>query len=183
MPGWTRRPRQRPWYRMCRRSFWASSDGTRSGQSELCARMPQSSPPGFRPGSERRMAGLSGGEPAAVLPCERLFQAKAHELPSPEGAMEAVFPSGALEEGIHDFRPLGPWPLPGTVSPKNGRVPGAWGCARCGRTAGDTSWAKAALRLSCLGGYPGCTYVGAGRHPLAVQQMLACSQAAACSPV
>ena len=43
----------------------------------------------------------------AVLSCERLFQAKAQELPSPEGAMEAVFLSGAPEDGIHDLRPLG----------------------------------------------------------------------------
>jgi hypothetical protein len=88
---------------------------------------------------------------AVVLPCERLFQAKAQDLPSREGAMEAVFLSEAPEEGIHDLRPLGPWPLPGTVPPKNGRVPGPWGCSRCGRTAGDTSRAKELARKPCGG--------------------------------
>jgi hypothetical protein len=52
--------------------------------------------------------------------------------------MEAAFFSGAPEG---HSRP-GPWPLPGTVSPKNGRVPGIWGCSRCGRSAEDTSRAK-----------------------------------------
>jgi hypothetical protein len=96
-------------------------------------------------------AAAAADEAAAVLSCERLFQAKVQELPAREGAMEAVFLSGAPEEGIHDLRPLGPWPLPGTVPPKNGRVPGVWGCSRCGRTAGDTSRAKDLARKPCGG--------------------------------
>ena len=65
--------------------------------------------------------------------------------------MEAVFRSGAPEEGIHDLRPLGPWPLPGTVPPKDGRVPGLWGCTRCSRSAGNTSRAKELVRQPCSG--------------------------------
>ncbi len=86
-----------------------------------------------------------------MLSCERLFQAKAQKLPPRDGAMEAVFLSGASEEGIHDLRPLGPWPLPGTVPLENGQVPGVCGCSRCGRTAGDVSKAKELARKPCGG--------------------------------
>ena len=65
--------------------------------------------------------------------------------------MQAVFRSGVPEEGIHDLRPLGPWPVPGTVPPKDGRVPGLWGCTRCSRSAGNTSRAKELARQPCSG--------------------------------
>ncbi len=77
--------------------------------------------------------------------------------------MDAVFLSGAPQESIHDLRPLGPCPLPCTVPPKNGRR----------EPCGEAAWVAS----------PGCAGIGAGRHPLAVQQMPACSQTAACSPV
>ena len=65
--------------------------------------------------------------------------------------MEAVFADGAPAEGIHDVRPAEPWPLPGTVPARNGRVPGSWACTRCSRTAGDTSRAKELVRQPCSG--------------------------------
>ncbi len=65
--------------------------------------------------------------------------------------MEAVFLSGAPEEGIHDLRPLGPWPLSGSEPPKKGRAPGVWGCPRCGRTAGHTSCTMDLARQPCGG--------------------------------
>ena len=65
--------------------------------------------------------------------------------------METVFADAAPEEGIHDLRPAGPWPMPGTVPPINGRIPGTWTCTRCSRTAGDTSRAKELARKPCSG--------------------------------
>ena len=65
--------------------------------------------------------------------------------------MAAVFADAAPAEGIHDLRPVGPWPMPGTVPPVNGRVPGSWACTRCTRTAGDTSRAKELARKPCSG--------------------------------
>ena len=65
--------------------------------------------------------------------------------------MDAVFRSPAPAEGVHDLRPVGPWPLPGTVAAKNGRVPGAWACLRCGRCEGDSSRAKELARSPCGG--------------------------------
>ena len=96
-------------------------------------------------------AAAAAGAAGAALPCERLLQAKVHEMPSREGAMEAVFLSEAPADGIHDLRPLGPWPLPGTVPSKDGRVPGLWGCTRCSRLAGNTSRAKVLARQPCSG--------------------------------
>jgi hypothetical protein len=85
------------------------------------------------------------------MPCERLLQAKVQEMPSREAAMQAVFSSEVPAIGIHDLRPLGPWPLPGTVPSKDGRVPGVWGCTRCSRSAGNTSRAKVLARQPCSG--------------------------------
>ena len=65
--------------------------------------------------------------------------------------MQAVFSSEVPAIGIHDLRPLGPWPLPGTVPSKDGRVPGVWGCTRCSRSAGNTSRAKVLARQPCSG--------------------------------
>ena len=65
--------------------------------------------------------------------------------------MQAVFCSGAPAVGIHDLRPLGPWPLPGTVPSKDGRVPGVWSCTLCCRSAGNTSRAKVLARQPCSG--------------------------------
>ena len=65
--------------------------------------------------------------------------------------MKAVVLSEAPADGIHDLRPLGPWPLPGTVPSKDGRVPGLWGCTRCSRSAGNTSRAKVLARQPCSG--------------------------------
>ena len=65
--------------------------------------------------------------------------------------MDAVFRSPAPAEGVRDLRPVGPWPLPCTVAAKNGRVPGAWACLRCGRCAGDSSRAKELARSPCGG--------------------------------
>ena len=65
--------------------------------------------------------------------------------------MAVVFADAAPAEGIHDLRPAGPWPMPGTVPPVNGRVPGSWACTRCSRTAGDTSRAKELSRKPCSG--------------------------------
>jgi hypothetical protein len=84
-----------------------------------------------------------------ALTMEQLLQAKVRELPSQEAAMEVVFADAAPAVGIHDLRPAGPWPLPGTVPPLNGRVPGSWVCSRCSRTAGNTSRAIELARKPC----------------------------------
>ena len=112
-------------------------------------RRPAATAASTQPAAAAAAAAAAGA--AAALPCERLLQAKVQEMPTREGAMEAVFRSGAPEEGIHDLRPLGPWPLPGTVPPKDGRVPGLWGCTRCSRSAGNTSRAKELVRQPCSG--------------------------------
>ena len=62
--------------------------------------------------------------------------------------MAVVFADAAPAEGIHDLRPAGPWPMPGTVPPVNGRVPSSWVCTRCSRTA---SRAKELARKPCSG--------------------------------
>ncbi len=85
------------------------------------------------------------------MPVEKLFQAKACELSATEAAMDAVFADGAPAVGIHDLRPVGPWPQPGTVLARNGQVPGSRVCTRCNRTAGDTSKAKELARKPCSG--------------------------------
>jgi len=90
-----------------------------------------------------------GAAPPAAFTAEQFLQAKAHELPSQEAAMAAVFADAPPAEGIHDLRPAGPWPLPGTVPPLNGRVPGSWVCLRCSRTAGDTSRVNDLARKPC----------------------------------
>ena len=106
--------------------------------------------------ADERRAGGSGGVAAGVgesvlPPCGRLGQAKECELPSRQDAMEIVFRSQAPAEGLHDLRPVGPWPLPGTVPSRNGRVPWTWACLRCGRSAGDSSRAKELARKPCGG--------------------------------
>ena len=112
-------------------------------------RRPAATAASTQPAAAAAAAAAAGA--AAALPCERLLQAKVQEMPTREGAMEAIFRSGAPEEGIHDLRPLGPWPLPGSVPPKDGRVPGLWGCTRCSRSAGNTSRAKELVRQPCSG--------------------------------
>jgi hypothetical protein len=94
---------------------------------------------------------LAAGAAGAALSSGRLLQAKVQELPSRDVAMQAVFCSGAPAVGIHDLRPLGPWPLAGTVPPKDGRVPGVWSCTLCSRSAGNTSRAKVLARQPCSG--------------------------------
>jgi ribonuclease HI len=111
--------------------------------------------PSTEAAGERRAEGsrgdAAGASATALPPCERLGQAKVQELPSREAAMEVVFRSPAPAEGLHDLRPVGPWPLPGTVPARNGRVPGTWACSRCGRSAGDSSRAKQLARSPCGG--------------------------------
>ena len=65
--------------------------------------------------------------------------------------MQVVFSRPAPAEGLHDLRPVGPWPLPGTVPARNGRLPWLWACSRCGRSAGDSSRAKELARKPCGG--------------------------------
>ena len=65
--------------------------------------------------------------------------------------MQVVFSSPAPAEGLHDLRPVGPWPLPGTVPARNGRLPWMWACSRCGRSAGNSSRAKELARSPCGG--------------------------------
>ena len=117
-------------------------------------------PKGFkrtRPAAVQQEAAAAGGAaataaaPLAALTAEQLLQAKARDMPSKEAAMAVVFADAAPAKGIHDLRPAGPWPMPGTVPPVNGRVPGSWACTRCSRTAGDTSRAKELSRKPCSG--------------------------------
>ncbi len=65
-------------------------------------------------------AGPSG---AAAPACGLLLQAKAQDLPCKESAKQAVLQSAESAAGIHDLRPVGPWPPAGTVQAKHGRVP------------------------------------------------------------
>ena len=92
-----------------------------------------------------------GASAVELPPCERFGQAKVHELPNREVAMQVVFSSPAPAEGLHDLRPVGPWPLPGTVPARNGRLPWLWACSSCGRSAGDSSRAKELARKPCGG--------------------------------
>ena len=91
------------------------------------------------------------GHQAEARSCEQLLQAKAHELPSQDAARQAVVGSVGPAIGIHDLRPTGLWPAAGTVAAKNGRIPGAWGCARCNKAASDTSRARELARKPCGG--------------------------------
>ena len=63
--------------------------------------------------------------------------------------MRTAVYSAATKEGVHDLRPVGLWPAAGTAPPKNSRVPGAWGCSRCGRVASDTSKAIDFAKIPC----------------------------------
>ena len=91
------------------------------------------------------------GHQAEARSCEQLLQAKAHELPSQDAARQAVVGSVGPAIGIHDLRPTGLWPAAGTVAAKNGRIHGAWGCARCNKAASDTSRARELARKPCGG--------------------------------
>ena len=80
---------------------------------------------------------------------EDFLQMKPQEVPEPDAARAAVLADEATEDGIHDLKPFGPWPAAGSMPPVNGRVPGVWGCSRCGKTAADTSRVCQAVRLPC----------------------------------
>ena len=114
----------------------------------LKRKQPGAEPKGGRPAEGGR--GGADGEGEAALPsCERLGQAKVQELPCRRTAMDAVFRSQAPAVGMHDLMPAGPWPMPGTVPARSGRFPWFGVCARRGRSAGDSSRAKALARQPC----------------------------------
>jgi hypothetical protein len=125
--------------------------------------------PSAKAADERRAEssrGVADGAGSPVLPpCGRLGQAKECEMPSRQEAMEVVFRSQAPAEGLHDLWPVGPWPLPGTVPARNGRVPWTWACLRCGRSAGDSSRAKELARKPCGGAE---WQLAAAKHVLAL---------------
>jgi hypothetical protein len=83
--------------------------------------------------------------------CSVLLQAKEHELPGPAMARRAIEESPVPAAGIHDLRPVEPWPAMGSGVFKNGRLAGYWYCTRCSRKAADTSRALQLAR-SCCGG-------------------------------
>ena len=72
----------------------------------------------------------AGQTPEAEISAECMHQAKPQDLAWRESVMRAVFLDAGTVEGVHDLRPVGPWPVAGMVPPKNRRVPGAWGCSR-----------------------------------------------------
>ena len=80
-----------------------------------------------------------------------MLQVKPQDLPTCEAAMAAVLQDADTAEGIHDLRPMGPWPAEGSAPPRNGRVPGGWGCGRCGKVAADTSRAVELAKKPCGG--------------------------------
>ena len=100
---------------------------------------------------KRPATGDAGQPPGLEISAERMLQVKPQDLPSCEDAWRSVVHDADTEEGIHDLRPVGPWRAAGTVPPKNGRVPGAWGCSRCGRGASDTSRAGELAKKPCSG--------------------------------
>jgi hypothetical protein len=95
-------------------------------------------------------AGEVEAQPAPPA-CGDLLQAKERELPGPVMARRAVEESPEPAAGIHDHRPVEPWPAMGSGVVKNGRLAGQWHCTRCGRKAADTSRALLLAR-SCCGG-------------------------------
>ncbi len=80
-----------------------------------------------------------------------LLQMKPKGLPGPEAARLAVLADQDTANGVHDLRPIGPWPPAGTVPAVSGRVPGMWGCSWCGKTVADACRECNAARQPCRG--------------------------------
>ena len=75
-------------------------------------------------------------------------------MPGTRANVSAAEASGLLEAavataGFHDLWPTGPWPIPGTCRPKDGRLVWPWVCRTCNVRASDTSRASALARKSC----------------------------------
>ena len=116
-----------------------------------------------QPGLPRRLRarGVKRARPAAsagALPVQGLvvrgagdlLQLKAGEWPEDELVQTAVLEDAPCAEGVHDMRPLGPWPLAGSGAVKDGRLAGLWLCGRCGKRASDTSRVVELAKKPCL---------------------------------
>ena len=97
--------------------------------------------------------------------------------------MQVVFSSPAPAEGLHDLRPVGPWPLPGTVPARNGRLPWLWACSKvrpqCGRQLQGQRAGEEALWRCSMAACGSQSLAGAGQRRVAVQSLPAASAAAA----
>ncbi len=91
---------------------------------------------------------LNKGKDFARQEC-KAEEVKPRDLPGTEAARLAALSDAGAEGGAHDLRPVGPWPAAGSVPVLNGRMPGAWGCVRCGKSAADTSCACELARKPC----------------------------------
>jgi hypothetical protein len=102
-------------------------------------------------GTKRRLQPAEGADAAAQGACraEDLLQVKPKDQPPAEAARLAVLTDAGTVAGVHDLRPVGPWPAEGSVQVLNGRVPGVWVCSCCGKKASDTSRAGELAKKPC----------------------------------
>jgi hypothetical protein len=106
------------------------------------------------PGGLRRLR-VSGDRKV----CRRAEVAPGHCLrdllmPGTRANISAAEASGLLDAavataGFHDLWPTGPWPIPGSCKPKDGRLVWPWVCRSCNARANDTSRASEVARKPC----------------------------------
>ena len=94
-------------------------------------------------GSKRRQQQPAAAAEAALegQPACRaadMLQRKPGAWPVGEMVRAAVLEDAAVADGVHELRPLGPWPPEGTGIAVNGRHAGLWVCSSCGKRAPDT---------------------------------------------
>ena len=75
-------------------------------------------------------------------------------MPGTRANVSAAEAGGLLDAavataGFHDLWPTGPWPIPGSCQPKDGRLVWPWVCRTCNARASDTSRASAVARKPC----------------------------------
>ena len=110
-----------------------------------------------RPGLPWRLRGATRRRPQAANPAAAvgavaaadLVQVKPGGWPAAEVVRAAVLEDGSTVPGVHDLRPVGPWPPAGTGQARNGRLPGMWACSRCPKQASDSSRAGELAKKPC----------------------------------
>ena len=109
------------------------------------------------PGLPWRLRGAKRRRPQAANPAAAvgavaaadLVQVKPGGWPAAEVVRAAVLEDGSTVPGVHDLRPVGPWPPAGTCQARSGRLPGMWACSRCPKQASDSSRAGELAKKPC----------------------------------
>ena len=111
------------------------------------------------PGLPWRLRGAKRERPQAANPAAAaavgavaaadFVQVKPGGWPEAEVVRAAVLEDGSTVPGVHDLRPVGPWPPAGTGQARNGRLPGMWACSRCPKQASDSSRAGELAKKPC----------------------------------